>query len=144
MKRIMTQGAGLFSLLLALTPSVPLMAQEALALDEIVDRYVAARGGYERIEAIRTLVYSAGRYQDGDYEGSGKAYMAFTRPYYRVVGNPESPGGYMEGYDGAAWEWYADPGVVVRTVGAAAGATRRGADFEGMLVNYREKDSASP
>ncbi|MDX1504033.1 MAG: tetratricopeptide repeat protein, partial [Thermoanaerobaculia bacterium] len=40
-----------------------------------------------------------------------------------------------------AWEWSADPGVVVRTVGAAAGATRRGADFEGPLVDWRAKGS---
>jgi hypothetical protein len=50
-------------------------------------------------------------------------------------------GGYMEGYDGAAWEWLGDLGIVVRTVGHAAGATRRGADFEGRLVDWREKGS---
>ena len=110
-------------------------------VEEIVARYVEARGGLEAMRAIETLVYSGGLYQEADFSSSGNAMMAFERPYYRVVGNPEDPGGYMEGYDGASWEWLGDPGIVVRTVGAAAGATRRGADFEGMLVDYRSKGS---
>ncbi len=114
---------------------------ETLSVDQIIERNTEARGGYERIKAIRTLVHSEGLYQEGDYTGSGDAFMAFARPYYRVVGNPERPGVYMEGYDGAAWEWLGDPGIVVRTVGAAAGATRRGADFEGPLVDYAAKGS---
>jgi Tetratricopeptide repeat len=133
--------AGLFVAATALVAAASLDSATAqqLGVDEIVERYVAARGGLDRIRAIRTLVYSGGVYREADYESPGDAFMAFARPYFRVVGNPESPGAYMEGYDGAAWEWYADPGVVVRTVGAAAGATRRGADFEGMLVDYRRK-----
>jgi len=119
---------------------VPVDAHEP-DVDEIGRRYVEARGGLEAIRAIETLVYSGGLYREGGTEGSGDAFMAFARPYFRVVGNPESPGGFMEGYDGAAWEWLADPGIVVRTVGAAAGATRRGADFEGGLVGWREKGS---
>jgi hypothetical protein len=110
-------------------------------VDEIARRYVEARGGLEAIRAIETLVYDGGLYREEGTEGSGDAFMAFARPYLRVVGNPESPGGFMEGYDGAAWEWFADPGIVIRTVGAASGAARRGADFEGGLVGWREKGS---
>lgn len=114
-------------------------AENRLSVDEIVAGHVEARGGLEKIRAIRTLIYSEGRYREPGFTGSGKAFMAFARPYFRVVGNPESPGHVLEGYDGAAWEWYADPGIVVRTVGHAAGATRRGTDFEGSLIDYREK-----
>lgn len=110
-------------------------------LDAVVEAHIEALGGYDRIKSIRTLVYSSGVYREGEFTGSGDAFMAFMRPYFRVVGNPESPGGYMEGYDGAAWEWLGNPGIVVRTVGHAAGATRRGADFEGRLVDWREKGS---
>jgi hypothetical protein len=110
------------------------------SVDEIVRRHVEARGGHERIKAIRTLVFSRGQYREPGYVGSGGAFMAFARPFYRVVGNPEDPNrDFLEGYDGSAWEWYGDPGVVVRTVGAAAGAARRGADFEGPFVDWREK-----
>ncbi len=124
--------------LLALAPAT---ARVAPTVEEIVQRHVEARGGYDKIRTVHTLVYSEGLYREGDYKGSGNAMMAFGRPYFRIVGNPAKPGGYMEGYDGAAWEWFADPGIVIRTVGAASGATRRGADFEGMLIDYREKGS---
>jgi hypothetical protein len=125
--------------------AAPAAGQESLSVDEVLARHAAARGGYERIKAIETVVYSRGLYQEGDYTGSGDAMMAVSRPYHRVVGNPEDRGafmgGYMEGYDGAAWEWFGDPGIVVRTVGAAAGAMRRGADVEGPLIDHREKGS---
>ena len=108
-------------------------------VDEIVARHIDALGGHEKIKAIRSLVYSQGLYEEGDYKGSGDAWMARMRPYYRVVGNPENPGGFMEGYDGAAWEWYANPGIALRTVGAAAAASRHGANIESSLIDYREK-----
>jgi hypothetical protein len=133
-------------LLVSLVSVATTTAQETLSVDEILARHAAARGGYERIKALETVVYSNGLYQEGDYKGSGNAMMSVSRPYHRVVGNPEDRGalmgGYMEGYDGAAWEWFSEPGIVVRTVGAAAGAMRRGADVEGPLIDYREKGSA--
>jgi len=94
--------------------------------DEIVSRHIAARGGYERIKALRTVVFSGGKYREGDYAGSGKAFMALMRPSYKVVSNPEEPtADFREGWDGSAWEWYADPGFVVRTVGPASAAMRQ-------------------
>ena len=87
-------------------------------------RHIEARGGYERIAALQTVVYSRGTYSEPGYTGSGNAFMARQRPYLKVVGNPEQPGGFMEGYDGSSWEWFRDPGIVIRTVGAAAGASR--------------------
>lgn len=49
----------------------------------------------------------------------------------------------MEGYDGAAWEWFEDPGVVIRTVGPASEAIRHYAGVEGPLIDYREKDASA-
>ncbi|MEZ4424342.1 MAG: hypothetical protein R3E98_13100 [Gemmatimonadota bacterium] len=131
------------SLILLLAAPAALAARQAEDpdVDELVRRHVEARGGAAAIAAIRTLVYRNGRYREPGFEGNGRSTMSFMRPYYRVVGDPDRPGAYLEGYDGSAWEWYADPGVVVRTVGAAAGAARRGADFEGRLVDYRAKGS---
>jgi hypothetical protein len=130
----------LLSLLLS---SAPALADDALRLDEILQRHIAARGGYEAIKAIQTLVHSNGTYREPTYEGSGDAFMAHARPYYKVVGNPENRRGFSEGYDGGAWEWYQNPGVVVRTVGAAAAAARHGNRLDGSLVDYSEKGSTA-
>lgn len=108
-------------------------------LDELVQCHLEARGGLDRIRAIRTLVFSEGQYREADYVGSGKAFMAFQRPYLRAVGDPDGGGTFREGYDGASWEWYGEPGVVLRTVGDAAGAIRRGAQFDGPLVDSAAK-----
>jgi hypothetical protein len=111
-------------------------ASNAPSLDEIVARHLEARGGVAALAAIQTLVYSGGVYQEGDYSSAGKAFMAFQAPYFRVVGNPEDSD-FMEGYDGSAWEWYGEHGFVVRTVGAASGATRRGTHFRGPFFDWR-------
>lgn len=137
-------GVSATFLILVAATAPPASAQsspEPPPVDTIVARYIEAIGGLEAIRAIRTLEYVEGRYREGDFQGSGNARMAFRRPYYRVVGNPADEGSYLEGFDGGAWEWYPDPGITIRTVGPAAGATRRGSDFEGRLVDYRAKGS---
>ena len=73
--------------------------------------------------------------------------MALARPYFKLVGDPElirsGEASYSEGYDGAAWEWFADPGLVIRTVGAPSAASRHGAYVEGTLVDYRVKGATA-
>jgi hypothetical protein len=130
-------------LALLLAAALPAPAQDAITLEEILDRHAEARGGYEKIRAIQTLVHSEGTYREPGYEGSGNAFMAHARPYFKRVGNPESPGGFSEGYDGSTWEWYRDPGVVVRTVGEAAAAGRHGNQLDGALIDYRDKGSTA-
>lgn len=103
--------------------------------DSIVTRYIAARGGLDRLRSIRTIIYR------GEYhEGSGAphhAVMGLMRPYYKLVGDPEHPSHeFAEGYDGSAWEFYGDPGVVLRTVGAASAAGRHATTIDGPLVDY--------
>jgi hypothetical protein len=114
-----------------------LLLLHALTVNEVIDRHVAARGGAEKISAVRTLVFSGGTYHEGSYTGSGNAFMAFARPYYRVVGDPEGNAEILEGYDGSPWEFYRDPGIVVRTVGPAAGASRRGTYIDWRLGEFR-------
>ena len=118
--------------LLAVSLSTPPSA------DEIISQYIAARGGLEKLEAIRSIIYR-GEYREGDHV-SPHAAMSLMRPYLKLVGDAEHPGrDFAEGYDGSAWEYYADPGIVVRTVGAASAAGRHGVYIDGPLVGYRER-----
>ncbi len=104
-------------------------------VDAVVDRHVAALGGLARIHAITSFVHR-GWYHEGDLRIA--TYLAQRRPFYRVIGTPaRTLTSIHEGYDGSAWEYYPDPGIVVRTVGAAAAATRHGAAFDDPLVEYR-------
>lgn len=114
---------------------------QALHVDDVIDRFVDAIGGRDRIGAVDNLAYSKGQYEEDDFRSNGNSTMSLGRPWFKLVGDKNSPGGYMEGYDGAAWEWFANPGVVIRTVGAASAAGRHYAGVEHPLVDYREKGS---
>jgi hypothetical protein len=116
-----------------------LAAQTVPTADEIISRHIEARGGAEKLRGLKSIVYR-GKYREGDHEGN--AVMALMRPFYKLVGDPDKPNSsFAEGYDGSAWEYYGDPGIVVRTVGAAAAATRHGLAIDGPLFEYREKGS---
>jgi hypothetical protein len=66
--------------------------------------------------------------------------MSLMRPYYKLVGDAEHPSTtFAEGYDGSAWEYYGDPGVVLRTVGPASAAGRHAVYIAGPLVDYRSR-----
>jgi hypothetical protein len=123
-------------LTLSLLATLTATAAPPPSADEIVARYVAARGGAEKIAALRTLVFR-GEYHEGDHT-NGEAVMALMRPYYKLVGDPDKPiTDFAEGYDGSAWEFYGDPGLVLRTVGEASAAGRHRARFDHPLVNYK-------
>jgi tetratricopeptide (TPR) repeat protein len=105
---------------------------------EIVDRYVEARGGIEKLRGIQSIIYR-GTYRENGEVDPGAA-MAMMRPYYKIVGDPEKPNPeFAEGYDGSAWEFYGD--FNMRTVGAAAAAARHGLAIEGPLADYEQKGS---
>jgi hypothetical protein len=111
-----------------------------LTVDQIVAKHLEARGGADRLLALKNVVYSHGKYREPGYEGSGKAFMAMARPYYKIVGDPQDTAADMhEGYDGAAWEWYRSPGILVRTVGAANAAIRHNIDVDGPFSDYKRK-----
>ena len=125
-------------LLLAISSSLGATAPPSA--DEIVARCVEARGGAQRLAAIHSVIYR-GTYREGTHENDHAA-MALMRPYYKLVGDPEKPiGDFAEGYDGSAWEYYGDPGIVLRTVGPASAASRHGLWIDGALPDYRTKGS---
>lgn len=52
------------------------------------------------------------------------------RPYFESIGDPADPNpDIREGFDDSSWEYYGDPGITLRTVGAAAAASRHAAEF---------------
>jgi hypothetical protein len=109
-------------------------AAPSIGIEAIVAQHIAALGGLDRIHAIRNRVIR-GRYNEGDLHLV--TYIAQERPFFRVIGDPDDPKTDLhEGYDGGAWEWYRDPGLVVRTGGAAAATTRHSAMFDDVLVDH--------
>jgi len=117
---------------------LPVTAQEAPpSLSEILDRHVQALGGRNNLNAIHSvvkhLVYREGSFTIPD------AFIARMRPYYKTIGDPkDTTVDVNEGYDGSAWEYYKDPGVVIRTVGAAAAAGRHGTEMFDSLMDYQD------
>lgn len=130
----------LIAVLVAVSLAPARAATEKLALDTVIERFIDASGGIEAIRAIDNLVYRDGRYREGEFEHTG-ATMSRGRPFHKLVGDKNAPGDFMEGYDGSSWEWFADPGVVLRTVGAASEAARHYAGVEHPLVDYGAKGS---
>jgi hypothetical protein len=110
-------------------------------VDEILARHAAARGGYEKLKAVHSVIYR-GTYREGGQVAMPHAAMALMRPYYKLVGDPEHPDpDFAEGYDGSAWELYGDPGIVLRTVGAAAAAARHATRIGGPLIDAADAGS---
>jgi Tetratricopeptide repeat len=73
---------------------------------------------------------------------SGAAQLARMRPFYKLVGDPlRRSAEFEEGYDGSAWEFYGDPGIVLRTVGPASAAARHGVYILGNLVDFKQQGS---
>ncbi len=136
----------LMTLLLAACSCTAAGAEMPLSVEAVIARHLDARGGVDRIKAIRNLLYAGGTYQEGEYRSDGTATMSLARPWFKLVGDKRKAGfphGYLEGYDGAAWEWFADPGVVLRTVGAASEAIRHYAGVDGPFVDYQRKGSSA-
>lgn len=126
--------------LLAITLStVPLAwGQPQASVNEIVNRHIEALGGQQKLDSVSSVIIR-GEYREGSFAIPG-AFMAKMRPYYKTICDPsEKLGDVCEGYDGSAWEWYKDPGVVLRTVGAAAAAARHGTELIDSLVDYKSR-----
>jgi hypothetical protein len=108
----------------------------ALSLDEILERHVQALGGRDKIDAIHSVIQHL-EYREGSFV-IPDAFVARMRPYYKTIGDPKNlKVDVNEGYDGSAWEYYSDPGVVIRTVGAAAAAARHGIEIVDSLVDSK-------
>ncbi|MDG1858051.1 MAG: hypothetical protein P8I94_03035 [Emcibacteraceae bacterium] len=114
---------------------------EKLNVDHIIEGFIDNIGGLENIKAIQNLTYSGGTYHEESFSSDGDATMTLGRPYYKLVGNKNNLDRYMEGYDGSAWEYYSNEGIILRTDGAPSEAIRHYAGVEHPLVGYRLKGS---
>jgi hypothetical protein len=114
--------------------SIPGSCQQPLTVAGVVARHIEALGGQQKIDAIHSIVFRL-TYREGDFV-MPDGYMAKMRPYYKTLGDPKNlKVDVNEGFDGSAWEYYSDPGVVLRTVGAAAAATRHGTELVDSLAD---------
>jgi len=128
---------------LELVAFVALVAVSPVDVTSLVNRHIDAIGGEGAIRDLRDfelrLVYSEGSF-------SAESSLAQARPYFREVRVPAGPltrESVAEGYDGAAWEYYGDPGVVLRTVGSAGAIARRNAhQFLDALVDASASGTA--
>lgn len=134
MKRSFLSSAVLFVFISACVASFG--QKEPLSLDEILERHVQALGGHEKISAVHSAIQHL-EYREGSFV-IPDAFIARMRPYYKTLADPKNiKVDISEGYDGSAWEYYSDPGVVIRTVGAAAAAARHGTEIIDSLVEYK-------
>ena len=125
-----------FSLLILVY--VPVATVSGQSADPLIDKYLKARGGYEKLKAIKTLRMT-GTYQEG--KSSFGTYIEWKRPSFRVVvvGIPNEV--YREGYNGTSWEFSAPSGElkITQPSSAAGMAARRGAEFDESIIDYRQK-----
>jgi hypothetical protein len=128
------------ALLLANLVAAGVAAESLPSAEVVVARYVDAIGGQKKLDGIQNLIIR------GTYTEHGQsidAQLARMRPFYKLVGDPlHRSAEFEEGYDGSAWEFYGDPGIVVRTVGPASAAARHGLYILGNLVDYKQQGSS--
>ena len=94
----------------------------AISAQEIVQHYIAARGGLEKMRAIRTLVFRGPPRPNGK---PGRRILR-ARPFYLSIGS--------EGNDGSPWEAYDEYGLQPRVTDAPGAALRHTAYFDDPLV----------
>lgn len=121
---------------LGLVVSHTLKAQQA-NVDDIIQKYYKAIGGYQQLKSIKTLVQK-GTYVEPAYKLILPAITRQRRTGERVIGSLKL--GYAEGLsaDGVAWEYSVKKGVTYAT-GEAKKAIKRGAEFDPSFVDYKTK-----
>ena len=100
----------------------PVATSAPITAQEIVRRYVAARGGLDKLRAVRTLVLRGPPRPNGK---PGRQILR-ARPFYLNVG--------AEGNDGSPWEAYDEFGLQPRVTDAPGSALRHTSYFDDPLV----------
>ena len=112
----------------------------AQTVDELVARHIEARGGYQRLKAITTIKITrtvATPFSDV------RVVLYKKRPHlYRAEQGPARPGAAMvpRGVNSeVAWDMAPAGTVTTRSAAAAAEARDLEGDFDGLLVDWKEK-----
>lgn len=130
-------------LLTALILVMPTLAT-AQSVDEIVARHIVARGGMERVTAIQTLKIT--RTVATGIGNNVRVIMYKKRPnLFRAEQGPVTPGAPMtpRGVNADdAWDTAPGGKITLRAEAAEAEARDLEADFDGLLVNWKEKGHA--
>ncbi len=127
----------LSSLVLLFLVAIVAAQENGPSLDDILQKHVEALGGRTNLEAVNAVIQHL-EYREESFV-IPDAFIARMRPYYKTLADPKRIDvDINEGYDGSTWEYYKDPGVVLRTVGAAAAAGRHGVDIFDSLVDYQK------
>lgn len=125
--------------LVAASIAVPVSA--AQSVDEIVARHIAARGGTEKIRAINTLKIT--RTVATGIGSQVRVVIYKKRPQlFKAEQQSAAPGApvTMRGVNAeAAWDTVAGGKIVTRPEAAAAEARELDGDFDGLLVDWKEK-----
>lgn len=131
--RLSVGVAALFALIAA-----PAAAQ---SVDGIVAKHIAARGGYEKLKAIRTI-----RITRTVATPFNRVQVVMYRKRPNLLRQEQTPPGQPTVARGinetAAWDTQAGGKVVVRPEPAAREAREIEADFDGLLVDWKEKGHA--
>lgn len=133
MKRIAPVAVAASALVLAASAG-------AQTVDEIVARHIQARGGYEKLKAIQTIKMTrtiAAPFSDI------RVVIFKKRPQlYRAEQGPAQPGAPLtpRGVNAeAAWDTVQGGKVVIRPAALAAETREIDADFDGLLVDWKDK-----
>ncbi len=113
---------------------------QELILDEVIQNYYQAIGGYERLKSIQTK-YTSGTYVEPGYGLIINGETISERGDKRIVhGTGKLIGFFYEGYNGQqVWEYYKGDTIPRIMEGEAEKASRRGAEFDESFVDWKEK-----
>ncbi len=122
---------------LAIVSVLTASAAAAQTVDEIVARHIATRGGYDKLKAIQTIEITrtvAAQFSDV------KVVISRKRPQlYRVDQMTQAGVASARGVNAdAAWDT-AQGRTTIRSAALAAESRELDADFDGWLVDWREK-----
>ncbi|MDC6351051.1 hypothetical protein PP178_05760 [Zeaxanthinibacter sp. PT1] len=109
---------------------------EEMTAEILVDRYTEAIGGRMAIESVSSLEFR-GLYVEPAYNIVIPAGILQKRPYYRVVGDLGTVG-FMEGYNGTAWEYHEGKGLTL-SKGEAREAILVGSQFDHPFLDADKK-----
>lgn len=107
--------------------------------EDIIANYKAALGGENVVKNIKTVQIWA-NYEEPKYQLVTPTRVYKKRPDFRVVELPEI--NLAEGFNGASWEYHGSDDEIIWTEGAAEEATRRGAEFDESVIDWKEKGHA--